>query len=210
MLMGVGVQPGVVEAFFCCSSLPVHTNTITHWMSGNSWRVYITRGLPGFFDSLGLSCVYAAMFFLKRFFFYVFAIFMNLCRVEVTVQLFLSADKVYQKLYANLKSLCQDTVTSFMVLSTEMTSRLSDANLVTTLTHSDICRCNPVLLWRTSLLCKSAQSYISGNVWGLTIILKICSNQSVSDKQTHLGFLTSKDLMKSTAWEEIPSNVSCE
>lgn len=71
---------------------------------------------------------------------------MNLCRVEVTVQLFLSADSVYQNLYANLKSLCQDTVTSFKVLSKEMTSRLSDANLVTTLTHSDICRCNPVLL----------------------------------------------------------------
>lgn len=48
--MGERVQPGVVEAFFCCGSLPVHTNTITLWMSGNSRRVYITDGLPGSSD----------------------------------------------------------------------------------------------------------------------------------------------------------------
>lgn len=65
MRMGVRVQPGVGEGFFCCSSLPVHTNTITHWMSGNSWGVYITRGLPGFSDSLSPSCVYEAMFSLS-------------------------------------------------------------------------------------------------------------------------------------------------
>ena len=29
MLIGVGVQPGVAQAFFCCSSLPVHINTTT-------------------------------------------------------------------------------------------------------------------------------------------------------------------------------------
>lgn len=34
--MGERVQPGVVEAFFCRGSLPVHTNTITLQMSGNS------------------------------------------------------------------------------------------------------------------------------------------------------------------------------
>lgn len=50
--MGEGVQPGVVEAFFCRGSLPVQTNTITVRMSGNSRRVYITGGLPGSSDSL--------------------------------------------------------------------------------------------------------------------------------------------------------------
>lgn len=55
--MGERVQPGVVEAFFCCGSLPVHTNTITLWMSGNSRRVYITDGLPGSSDLLNpFSC----------------------------------------------------------------------------------------------------------------------------------------------------------
>lgn len=52
--MGEWVQPGVVEAFFCRGSLPVHTNTITLRMSGNSWIVYITNGLPGSSDSLNL------------------------------------------------------------------------------------------------------------------------------------------------------------
>lgn len=50
--VGERVQPGVVEAFFCRGSLPVHTNTITLWMRGNSRTVYITDGLPGSSDSL--------------------------------------------------------------------------------------------------------------------------------------------------------------
>lgn len=56
--VGVGmwerVQPGVFEAFLCCGSFPVHTNTITPWMSGNSQRVYITNALPGSSNSLNL------------------------------------------------------------------------------------------------------------------------------------------------------------
>lgn len=50
--VGIGVQPGVIEAFFCCGPLPVHTNTITLCMSGNSRRVYITDGLLGSSHSL--------------------------------------------------------------------------------------------------------------------------------------------------------------
>lgn len=62
--MGERVQPGVVEAFFCSGSLPVHTNTITLWMSGNSRRVYITDGLPGSSDSLNpFSCKRQAYYF---------------------------------------------------------------------------------------------------------------------------------------------------
>lgn len=49
--MGERVQPGVVEAFFCRGSLPVHTNTITLQMSGNSSMVYISSGRPGSSDS---------------------------------------------------------------------------------------------------------------------------------------------------------------
>lgn len=66
--VGVGVrervQPGVVEAFFCRGSLPVHTNTITRRMSGNSRRVNITDGLPGSSDLLNLfSCRRRRYFF---------------------------------------------------------------------------------------------------------------------------------------------------
>lgn len=79
----VGVEPGVAEAFFCCGSLPVHTNTITHWMSGNSWRVYISL------DYLihSLLPVYKQPCFLNHFF-NVFAIFLNLWMLEVSAHLF--------------------------------------------------------------------------------------------------------------------------
>ena len=70
MEVGVGVgmrervQPGVVEAFLCRGSLPVHTNTITRRMRGNSRRVNITDGLPGSSDLLNLfSCRRRRYFF---------------------------------------------------------------------------------------------------------------------------------------------------
>lgn len=67
MGMGQRVQPGVFEAFFCRGSLPVHTNTITLWMSGNSLRVYITNASPGSSNSLNLLVHRHRPFFFSTF-----------------------------------------------------------------------------------------------------------------------------------------------
>lgn len=93
----------------------------------------------------------------------------------------------------------------------EIASRPSDANLITTHTHLDTCGCTSVLVWTwlTSLVCQSALSDADGN-FSFSNNQNIWSYLHLYSKQSHLGFLTRRDLMKSTARAEIPSKVSCE
>lgn len=57
---------------------------------------------------------------------------------------------------------------------------------------------------------QTAQSDADANLLVFSQKESIWSDLSLYRKKPHLGFLTNKDLMKSTAREEIPSNVSCE
>lgn len=203
-------------------------------MSGNSQRVFITGGLPGssnpsFVYSLADNILIFNIWFWKtqnnHFFFLMILPLRALTdyvNTEDVKQLISETSQVYFKPFYILSKWNRGLkrVFKLSLINTCHTSAkkkgkwhklLSD--LVTKFTCLDLC------WWYTSVLGVNLThilvvQIISNWCWGKILVFchirKSNQNLYIYNKHPHLGFFTSTDLIKSTASEEIPSNVSCE